>query len=296
MKTINPFNNKDLDRCQIWKILVEDDINAFVNKNWNEWSIHFDSHNFQGVHAKNSSNPDTWKLLYPQLSSFEEEWKKQANDFNSQELVGSAHEQFYDLTTLRDIEILSDRAIARKKFDGTLIFKDGRTVVLRWQTHYYLQKQSTAWKIVGFLGYLPHPMGSNDRSMTPIQEGKVLPEIARNHKMAGPYSPVLEVSGSKWVVISGQASITQEGQVLGSTFEEQAQFTLENCEKQLNDAGCSLGDVFKVNAFVTDLKLWPRFNAIYQKMMPKPYPVRTTVQAGLLPDLMIEIEMWAVKK
>ena len=35
--------------------------------------------------------------------------------------------------------------------------------------------------------------------------------------------------------------------------------------------------------------------ALYQEVMPEPLPVRTAVQAILLPGYLVEIEMWAVK-
>ncbi|MHA1553173.1 MAG: RidA family protein [Alphaproteobacteria bacterium] len=46
---------------------------------------------------------------------------------------------------------------------------------------------------------------------------------------------------------------------------------------------------------MSDLGDWSRFNEVYEKIVPPPRPVRTAVQAILLPDFMVEIEMWAVK-
>lgn len=129
-----------------------------------------------------------------------------------------------------------------------------------------------------------------------MSELKKVPENAKQHKTAGPYSPVLEIDCRKLVVISGAAAIDMDGNVVGTTIEEQAEMTLENCRKQLASAGCTLDDVFKVNAYMKDLALWGRFNAVYEKIMPAPRPVRTAVQAGLLPDLLVEVEMWAVKE
>mgnify|MGYP003575956028 FL=1 len=84
--------------------------------------------------------------------------------------------------------------------------------------------------------------------------------------------------------------------MIGSTIEEQTRATLDRCASCLASAGCSLGDVFKVNVYLADLAHWARFNAIYQEIMPEPLPVRTAVQAILLPGYLIEIEMWAVKE
>ena len=124
---------------------------------------------------------------------------------------------------------------------------------------------------------------------------KARPKGARQHATAGPYSPVLEVDATRLVVISGQVAVDMSGAVIGSTIEEQTRATLENCAAQLASADCTLGDVFKVNIYLTDLAQWARFNAVYEEMMTEPLPVRTAVQAVLLPGFLVEIEMWAVK-
>jgi 2-iminobutanoate/2-iminopropanoate deaminase len=122
------------------------------------------------------------------------------------------------------------------------------------------------------------------------------PAGARQHVTAGPYSPVLEVDARHLVVISGQVAVSHEGVVVGANIEEQAEATLRNCANQLATADCTLGDVFKVNIYLTDLADWDRFNAVYERWLPAPLPVRTAVQAILLPGFLVEIEMWAVKE
>ena len=125
---------------------------------------------------------------------------------------------------------------------------------------------------------------------------KSVPANAKQHITAGPYSPVLEVECSKLVVISGQVAVDINGNVIGSTIEEQTRATIENCKTQLSYANCTLDDVFKVNIYLTDLAQWQDMNVVYTEMMPKPLPVRTAVQAVLLPGYLVEIEMWAAKK
>lgn len=121
------------------------------------------------------------------------------------------------------------------------------------------------------------------------------PLAATQHATAGPYSPVLEIDARHLVVISGQVAVDMNGKTIGATIEEQAEVTLRNCEKQLASAGCALADVFKVNIYLKDLDHWARFNAVYGRMFVEPLPVRTAVQAVLLPGFLVEIEMWAVK-
>jgi 2-iminobutanoate/2-iminopropanoate deaminase len=135
-------------------------------------------------------------------------------------------------------------------------------------------------------------MNAGDENIHPL---KSKPTGARQHVTAGPYSPVLEVDARRLVVISGQVAVDLEGNVVGSTVEEQTEVTLRNCQTLLESAGVSLADVFKVNAYLVDLDHWARFNAVYESLMPTPRPVRTAVQAVLLPGFLVEVEMWAVK-
>lgn len=124
---------------------------------------------------------------------------------------------------------------------------------------------------------------------------KRVPAGAVQHDTAGPYSPVLEVRADRLIVISGQVAVDLAGKVVGATIEEQTEATLDNCRRQLASAGASLADVFKANVYLADINEWPRFNTVYEELMPPPRPVRTAVQAILLPGFRVEIEMWAVK-
>ncbi|MEM8548515.1 MAG: RidA family protein [Pseudomonadota bacterium] len=128
-----------------------------------------------------------------------------------------------------------------------------------------------------------------------VRSAKRLPEGARQHSTAGPYSPVLVVEAARLVVISGQVAVDTEGTVVSKSFKEQARYTLENCQRQLYTADCSFADVFKVNVMLTDLNDWPQFNEVYAELVPEPRPVRTAIGAHLLPGFLVEVEMWAAK-
>jgi 2-iminobutanoate/2-iminopropanoate deaminase len=105
---------------------------------------------------------------------------------------------------------------------------------------------------------------------------------------SSPLSPVI-VSGDL-VFTAGQVGYGPDGRVVGDGLEEQARQTLENIRLCLEAAGCGLGDVLKVNAFLADLSESATFNAVYREFFHEPYPVRTTVQAGLAAGLRVEIE------
>lgn len=137
--------------------------------------------------------------------------------------------------------------------------------------------------------------------MTDLQRGRAggakrRPEGAVQHVTAGPYSPVLEVDARRIVVISGQVAVALDGSTIGTTVDEQTRATLENCARLLADADCGLADVFKVNVYLRDLADWEAFNAVYSDLMPEPRPVRTAVQAVLMPGFLVEVEMWAARQ
>jgi len=288
----NPFV-PNTDRHEIWEMLVKRDIIAFCQQDWSMVKDDFIEESFMGIDGAAKDNPDAWTLNFATLEAYKIEWLKQAKDFSTSEWDEDYEEAFYKATNLRDIDVQGDVAVAHKKFDGQVLAKDGSSFRLNWQTLYRCQKKEGKWKIQGFTGYLPHPMGGS----TPENKATIsIPDQAGQHITAGPYSPVLEVVPSKLVVISGQASIDQQGNVIGDTIEEQTRLTMQNCAKQLADGGCTLNDVFKCNVYLTDLDNWPRFNEVYKTYFDQPLPVRTAVQTPLLMTLLVEIEMWAAKK
>jgi 2-iminobutanoate/2-iminopropanoate deaminase len=136
---------------------------------------------------------------------------------------------------------------------------------------------------------------SNDPDRNTGRPAIAVPGNARQHATAGPYSPVLMVDARRLVVLSGQVAVDLAGQVVGDSIEAQTRATLANCERHLADAGCALSDAFKVNVYLANLDHWGRFNAIYEEVLPPPFPVRTAVQAVLLPGFLVEVEMWAVR-
>jgi enamine deaminase RidA (YjgF/YER057c/UK114 family) len=290
---VNPFNRQDTDRYQIWEMLVKRDIEAFIDNNWDAVAGDFIEEGFTGIDARSSGNPDSWRVSFPDLESYQKFWLAQAKGMTGIEWEDDPKEKLLEATTLRDIDISGNRALVHKKFDGAIRKKNGQTDILNWQTLYYCRKVDGQWKITGFTGFLPNPMGIAAPSSKPPVE---LPDKASQHVTAGPYSPVLRINPGQLVVISGQAALNQAGETIGDTIEEQAKVTLENCRNQLESAGSSLDEVFKVNVYLKDLGHWPRFNEVYKGFFTKPLPVRAVVGTGLLYDFLVEIEMWAVRK
>jgi 2-iminobutanoate/2-iminopropanoate deaminase len=108
-----------------------------------------------------------------------------------------------------------------------------------------------------------------------------------------PYSPVV-VSGDT-VYTAGQTGVDGDGKLVEGGVAAQTRQTLENVRTCVEAAGCTLDDVVKVNAYLADLDDFPAYNEVYLDFFSKPYPARTSVQAGLPSGVLIEIEAVARK-
>ena len=103
-----------------------------------------------------------------------------------------------------------------------------------------------------------------------------------------PYSPV--VRSGDHVYTAGQVAFDATGTLVAGGTGEQTRQVLANLEACLGAAGCTFDDVVKVNVFLVDLADFEEFNEVYREAFTEPYPVRTTVQAGLPGGIRVEIE------
>jgi enamine deaminase RidA (YjgF/YER057c/UK114 family) len=66
-----------------------------------------------------------------------------------------------------------------------------------------------------------------------------------------------------------------------ATFLEQARQTLDNLSHVAVAGGTSLSNAVKVNVYLADLDSIHELETVYSEYFVAPFPVRTTVQAGL---------------
>lgn len=102
-----------------------------------------------------------------------------------------------------------------------------------------------------------------------------------------PYSPVV-VSGDL-VFLAGQVPFDEHANLVSEDFIDQARQVFTNLERCLAAVGCGFEDVVKVTTFLADSGDFDEYNRIYAEYFKPPYPVRTTVSAGLL-GFRIEVE------
>lgn len=157
----NPFPTSDSAQHAIWEMLVTRDIDAFLSADWPMVAGDFIADGFIGIDGRRETNPDRWRLAFPSLAAYRDEWLRQARDFAGQAFGEDPRAAIFSTTTLEDIEINGDLALARKKFHGGIKKADGQFDVMKWQTVYYCRLHEGRWKICGFTGYLPNPMGAD---------------------------------------------------------------------------------------------------------------------------------------
>lgn len=107
-----------------------------------------------------------------------------------------------------------------------------------------------------------------------------------------PYSPGLSVEG--WVFLSGQGGFDPvSGEIAIGDLAAQTEQTFRNIESLLAAAGASFDDVVSCLVHLTDLAQFEAFIAIYEQKFTGIRPVRTTVRADLVADMLVEVTVIA---
>ncbi|MBI4921488.1 MAG: hypothetical protein HY834_07035 [Devosia nanyangense] len=152
----NPFPEADVDRHAIWEFMVRKDIDAYLAKDWSMVADDFIADNFMGIQANRSGNPDSWTLGFPTLDAYRGSWL--AGTIEQADFAEALRPALFRCTFLRDIEIVGDKALAHKKFDGRIALAKGGSMEFKWQSIAYLCRQPDRWRVFGFTGYMPNPI------------------------------------------------------------------------------------------------------------------------------------------
>jgi 2-iminobutanoate/2-iminopropanoate deaminase len=128
-----------------------------------------------------------------------------------------------------------------------------------------------------------------------ILEGKMKQAVILDYaaKPAGPYSHAVIANGL--IFVSGQGPANPKTGKVSEIFEDQVHQVFANMKTILEGCGASLDDVVKVNAFLSDLTYFQRFNLVYSSIFYENYPARTTIAAGLN-EILVEIDCIAVQR
>ena len=109
-------------------------------------------------------------------------------------------------------------------------------------------------------------------------------------KPVGPYSQAI-IEGD-FIFVAGQGPINPlTGQLELGDARAETKRVFENLKAILQAAGSSLEHVLKCNVYLRDIKDFAAMNEVYATYFSKPFPARTTIQAGALPGgIAVEIE------
>jgi 2-iminobutanoate/2-iminopropanoate deaminase len=110
----------------------------------------------------------------------------------------------------------------------------------------------------------------------------------------GPYSQA--VRAGDLVFVAGQLPLDSAGALVGpGDIAAQTRAVLGNIAAILAAAGTSLDRVVKTTVFLTDLDDRAGMNDAYGAAFTAPYPARSTVEIGRLPEgMLVEIECVAL--
>ncbi|HZW54882.1 MAG TPA: Rid family detoxifying hydrolase [Nitrososphaerales archaeon] len=110
---------------------------------------------------------------------------------------------------------------------------------------------------------------------------------------AGQYSQGIYADG--FVFVAGQVGIDPVTRKAPHGIAAQTRQALSNVKAVLEAAGASLDGVVRVGVYLRSIQDFAEMNKVYSEFFPKFPPARTTVQAVLASDYLIEIDAVAMK-
>jgi hypothetical protein len=151
----NPFPPSDQDRYMIWEMLVRKDVEGFVNEDWSAFGRSFKHDGFCGLDAKGSLDPADWQVRFPTVEAYRDAWLEDASRSAAMAYAEDRRQALFRATNMLDIRVQGHTATARKTFDDAIALPDGGSQKLNWQSVFFCTKEDGAWKITGFVGFLP---------------------------------------------------------------------------------------------------------------------------------------------
>ncbi|HEV8315358.1 MAG TPA: RidA family protein [Burkholderiaceae bacterium] len=118
------------------------------------------------------------------------------------------------------------------------------------------------------------------------------PPVASD-RQARPFSPA--VRAGDFVYVSGQVPANADGEIVAGGIEAQTRQVMENLQKVLALAGCTLADVCKTTVWLEDARDFGAFNRVYMSYFGDNKPARSTTEARLMVDAKVEIDVVAYK-
>jgi enamine deaminase RidA (YjgF/YER057c/UK114 family) len=137
------------------------------------------------------------------------------------------------------------------------------------------------------------------------REISIVHHADRRTDVTMPYAPGIVVRRGNLVFLSGVTAAAvyhshphrEEEFVLPDTMAEQAVLVMENLEKTLEAAGCTLADLVAATRYLTDVREQDDLNRVWARHLGGHLPTTTTVEVSRLathPRCKVEISAIAV--
>jgi hypothetical protein len=149
----NPFPPADADRHAIWEVLVRRDSEFFLGDDWRQVAGDYVAEGFLGIDAGGSADSAQWRIGFPRLDDYRE--AAIASRFDASDFAEDLRAAWFRCQSLTTIEITGELALAHKRIAGSIARRDGGALELGWRSIFMLRRLHNAWKITGFIGYLP---------------------------------------------------------------------------------------------------------------------------------------------
>ena len=117
--------------------------------------------------------------------------------------------------------------------------------------------------------------------------------LIASDRQARPLSPATRAGD--FVFVSGQVPTDDQGQVIAGGIEAQTRQVFARLRQALALADCTLADVAKVSVWLNDARDFGSFNRVYMECFGEHRPARSTVEARLMIDAKVEIDVTAYK-
>lgn len=107
----------------------------------------------------------------------------------------------------------------------------------------------------------------------------------------GTYSQGIRVSGGDTIYISGQIGLEPSTMHMVEGIENQIHRVFQNLTAVAAAGGGDLGDIVKLNVYLTDLSNFQKVNEIMVQYFSAPYPARAAIGVSALPrNALVEID------
>lgn len=118
----------------------------------------------------------------------------------------------------------------------------------------------------------------------------------------GMYSHGMVARGGDLVIVAGQVGMTTDGRVAGEDVVSQTKQALDNVRAVVEAAGCTMGDVVRLQTFLTRSEDIAGFMKARGEVFPTyfsdgTYPPNTLLVVSRLvrPELLVEVEAMAIR-